>query len=122
MHKVSPAVAEHYHWGEGADGWHLVKTDSLSVIQERMPANSHEQMHCHQYATQFFYILKGEAVMRFLQESVLLKAGEGILIEPERYHQMCNESTGELHFTVTSTPPSHGDRALLSSTKGLTQG
>ena len=26
---------EHYNWGEACDGWHLLKTDSLSVIQEK---------------------------------------------------------------------------------------
>ena len=121
MTKVSQATAEHYYWGEGADGWHLVKTDTLSVIQERMPAGTKEQMHCHHNAAQFFYVLAGEATMKFEQGRVQLVAGEGLYIEPGRYHQMCNDSTGIVDFIVTSTPPSHGDRLLLHSTTGLTE-
>jgi hypothetical protein len=40
--------AEHYIWGEGCDGWHLVQPDSLSVFQERMPPGCSEKMHLHQ--------------------------------------------------------------------------
>jgi hypothetical protein len=32
--------AENYKWGNNCDGWHLLKSDSLSVIQERMPAGT----------------------------------------------------------------------------------
>jgi hypothetical protein len=28
--------AEHYNWGPGCDGWHLLKDPELSVIKERM--------------------------------------------------------------------------------------
>jgi hypothetical protein len=29
---VDTANAEHYEWGDKCDGWHFVKTDSLSII------------------------------------------------------------------------------------------
>jgi len=32
--------AEHYLWGDNCDGWHLLKTDSLSIIQENMPPDT----------------------------------------------------------------------------------
>lgn len=35
--KISKANAEHYLWGGDCDGWHLVKSQGLSVIHERMP-------------------------------------------------------------------------------------
>lgn len=44
--------ASHYAWGKGCDGWHLVNTPELSVIQERMPAGTAEQRHRHQDARQ----------------------------------------------------------------------
>ena len=34
---IDRGTAEHYTWGDGCDGWHLVKGADLSVIQERMP-------------------------------------------------------------------------------------
>jgi quercetin dioxygenase-like cupin family protein len=63
MAAVSTANAAHYHWGQSCDGWHLLATDDLSVIEERMPPGSVEQRHRHAYARQFFYVLDGEAVL-----------------------------------------------------------
>ncbi len=51
--------AEHYTWGDQCDGWPLLRTDSLSVIQERMPPGTGEQFHYHERAQQLFYILSG---------------------------------------------------------------
>jgi len=36
MTVISTDNAEHYIWGDGCDGWHLVKTSTLSVIKERI--------------------------------------------------------------------------------------
>lgn len=55
--------AEHYVWGEVNDGWHLVKRDDLSVIEERIQPGAAEVRHYHQKARQFFYVLAGELTM-----------------------------------------------------------
>jgi hypothetical protein len=34
---ISRETAEHYVWGGTCDGWHLVRSLELSIIQERMP-------------------------------------------------------------------------------------
>ena len=60
---VDRSNIEHYLWGTGCDGWHLLKQDSLSIIMERVPAGESEQPHSHTFSRQFFYILTGEAVM-----------------------------------------------------------
>jgi len=60
---VSAEAAEHYRWGEVCDGWHLVRSEGLSVIEERMPAGAREQRHFHTKARQFFYVLEGELTM-----------------------------------------------------------
>ena len=110
---ISTENAEHYTWGSGCDGWHLVKSDSLSVIQERMPPGTSEVKHYHQKARQFFYILAGEATMEIDRETFQLKANEGVEIPPFVAHQMRNDSSNDLIFTVTSVPKSHGDRVVV---------
>jgi hypothetical protein len=55
---VSVANGEHYTWGGICDGWHLLRAEGLSVIEERMPAGTFEQRHFHQQARQFFYVLE----------------------------------------------------------------
>jgi mannose-6-phosphate isomerase-like protein (cupin superfamily) len=107
---ISKSAAEHYIWGKGCDGWHLVKNPQLSVIQGRMPAGTAEVRHFHRHAQQFFYMLAGEAVMEVDGRSLVLTAGDGIWIPAGTPHQMKNESGDEVHFLVISQPPSHGDR------------
>jgi mannose-6-phosphate isomerase-like protein (cupin superfamily) len=107
---ISKATAEHYTWGNGCDGWHLVKNPQLSVIQERMPPRTAEVRHFHHHAQQFFYVLAGDAVLEVDGRTMVLSAGEGIWIPAEISHQMRNDSVDEVHFLVISHPPSHGDR------------
>lgn len=82
MSVVSTDNAEHYLWGDGCDGWHLLKDPSLSVIQERVPPGKSEQVHRHAVARQFFYILEGRAEMRRADEVFVLSAGQGIEVPP----------------------------------------
>jgi mannose-6-phosphate isomerase-like protein (cupin superfamily) len=107
---ITKATAEHYTWGAQCDGWHLLKSPELSVIQERMPPGTAEARHLHHRAQQFFYILSGEALMDVDSRSIVLTAGEGIRIPAGVAHQMMNDSADEVHFLVISQPPSHGDR------------
>ena len=107
---VSTATADHYVWGEVCDGWHLVRTENLNVIEERMPPGAEEQRHWHERARQFFYILEGELTMRFDDRAVILKSRQGIEIAPETAHQATNASNADVRFLVISQPRSHGDR------------
>jgi mannose-6-phosphate isomerase-like protein (cupin superfamily) len=107
---ISKESAEHYTWGAQCDGWHLLKSPDLSVIQERMPPGTAETRHFHHRAQQLFYILAGKAVMRLAGHSIVLTAGEALRIPPGVPHQMRNDSADEVHFLVISQPPSHGDR------------
>lgn len=106
--------SEHYIWGENGDGWHLVKTSSLSVIQEIMPAGSSEKRHYHEHAQQFFYILKGTATFEVEGETYEISQGQGFHILPKRTHRILNLLNEPLEFIVTSEPKSHGDRIELS--------
>ena len=56
--------AEHYKWGESSDGWHLLKSDNLSVIEENVPPCEKEIRHVHVRAQQFFYVLEGISQIR----------------------------------------------------------
>lgn len=110
--KINSANAEHYSWGNSCDGWHLLKTDSLSIIQERMPSNTFENRHYHHYSQQFFFILSGEATFEIEGIIHVLQAGEGIYIAPLKKHKVSNEALADLHFLVISQPKSHGDKSF----------
>ena len=107
---VSIANAEHYLWGDGCDGWHLLQRSDVSVIQERVPAGAREVMHHHSLARQFFFILDGEGTLLIDGREVTLPRGCGLEVPPGVQHQFCNRSAADVRFLVVSVPPSHGDR------------
>lgn len=111
---ISAANAEHYKWGGSAgtecDGWHLVRTPELSIIEEVMPAGASETRHSHVHARQFFFVLEGELTLEVEHQNFVMRAGEGIEVSPGQAHQAINRSQASVRSVVTSQPPSHGDR------------
>jgi mannose-6-phosphate isomerase-like protein (cupin superfamily) len=110
LRRTSKESAEHYLWGDGCDGWHLLKRDDVSVIQERVPPHKSETAHIHKVSRQFFFILEGEATIAFEMRKIILTKHQGIEIAPGTPHQFCNESSADVSFLVISVPKSHGDR------------
>jgi quercetin dioxygenase-like cupin family protein len=60
---ISKAFAPHYTWASICDGWSLVDTPGLSVVEERVPPGAEDVRHYHNQARQFFYVLSGTAVL-----------------------------------------------------------
>lgn len=110
MSVVSCDNAQHYVWGHGCDGWHLAKSEALSVIQERVPPGATETPHTHARAEQFFFVLSGDATIISEGVTHLIKPQHGLHVPAGQYHQLRNDGATDLHFIVISTPPSHGDR------------
>ena len=107
---VSTASAEHYEWGEHCDGWHLLRNDGLSVIQEQMPPGTSEQRHRHAKARQFFYVLTGTLTLEMEGTSHSLAAGSGIDVPPGAAHTASNPGPDAVTFLVVSQPPAQNDR------------
>ncbi len=108
--KKTKQNSEHYKWGDNCDGWHLVKSENLSVIEELMPPNTQEQRHYHVKSEQFFRVLKGIASFEIEDNVIELRVGEGMHVLPKQKHSIKNEGSENLEFLVISQPPSHGDR------------
>lgn len=106
--------AEHYVWGEGCDGWHLLKQPGLSVIYERVPSGVSEVRHYHERATQFFFVLSGIAVLEVEGVFHRLLPQQGIAVAARQPHQLRNESSEDVLFLVISAPATH---ALLGQQK-----
>jgi mannose-6-phosphate isomerase-like protein (cupin superfamily) len=101
---------QHYTWGGNCEGWNLVDEETVSVKQERMPAGSREEVHYHQKAQQFFYILKGCASFYIEGLCTELAAGEGIRITAGQKHRVLNNTTEDLEFILCSHPSTLHDR------------
>jgi mannose-6-phosphate isomerase-like protein (cupin superfamily) len=107
--------AEHYTWpsaisAQPCDGWHLHRSENLSIIEERMPPGTAEKRHLHQRTTQFFYVLAGELTIELDGEVHRLTPLTGLTIPAQTAHQVSNRSGEDARFLVISQPPSHGDR------------
>lgn len=111
--KTTRETSEHYTWGQNCDGWHLLKSGTLSIIQEKMPAGTEEILHFHHKSQQFFYILSGIASFELEGKTIEVRANEGLHIEPFQKHKIKNVSNTELHFLVISEPKAHGDRTNI---------
>ncbi len=113
MKILSQENAEHYTWGAACDGWHLLKSNGLSVIQERVPPGGAEVSHYHQLSHQFFFVLAGEATIEVGGDTFLIKPQQGISVPPTVPHRLRNQGREALSFIVVSAPMSHGDRVLV---------
>lgn len=107
---ISRDTAEHYTWGDGCDGWHLVRMPQLSVIHERMPPGASEARHLHQRARQFFFALVGAATLEIAGQRHTLAPHTGAEVPPGVPHQLLNLSAEPIEFLVISQPPTSGDR------------
>src|SRR6266516_5094371 len=110
---ISKHDSEHYVWGKGCDGCHLLRSAELSIIHERMPPGPSEVRHFHRATRQFFFILSGAATVEFDDKREILRGHEGTEVPPGVPHQMFNESQHDVEFLVISQPPSDGDRVRL---------
>ena len=107
---VSTKNGKHYAWGGNCDGWHLVASEDLSVIQEQVPEGASEIRHLHNKAEQFFYVLSGIATLEVDGIVYELHPNEGFHVSAGIAHTLSNQHKGDLKFLVVSTPPSHSDR------------
>lgn len=110
---IDTSTAEHYVWGNVCDGWHLLKSPDLSVIQEHVLAGAGEIKHYHSKAQQFFYVLSGVASLEFDGYAQQVCAGQGIHIPAGVPHRFANHSQTGVSFLVVSSPSTAGDRTNL---------
>ncbi len=99
---ISTKTADHYNGAAisapTTDGWHLVKTPDLSVIEELMPPGTCERRHYHLHARQFFYVLDRDLTLEIDGQDFVLQSGEGIEIAPGQPHQAFNRSAAPVRM------------------------
>jgi mannose-6-phosphate isomerase-like protein (cupin superfamily) len=110
---IDKQIAEHYTWGNNCDSWILANTEELSIKQESMPPDTKEQLHFHNYAQQFFFILKGSATFYIEDEKIIVLEQKGLLINPKTKHFIANETHEQLDFLVISQPSTNKDRITI---------
>lgn len=115
MKVVDQNNSEHYRWGGHCDGWHLLKSDGLSVIEELVPPGHGEVRHFHRVSQQFFYVLSGAIVLELDGAHYDVQAGSGMHVPANMPHQLMNRSDGDARFLVISQPKSHADKHMTNN-------
>jgi mannose-6-phosphate isomerase-like protein (cupin superfamily)/GNAT superfamily N-acetyltransferase len=101
---------EHFSWGIGNDGWHILKSNDLSVMLERMNPGTQEVIHCHPIAQQVFYILSGVADFEIEGKAEKLLANQFIHVPRKKLHKISNIQNEDLKFLVISEPFAQDER------------
>jgi quercetin dioxygenase-like cupin family protein len=107
---VSRSSAPHYTWASVCDGWRLINTPGLSVVEERGPPGAEEVRHYHDQARQFFYVLSGTAILETEGSEHRISTGSGIEVAPGVRHKFMNRSEEDVAFLVISAPSTRADR------------
>jgi len=110
---ISKDNAACYTWGDNCSSWVLSDSLNLSVKQELMPACTREQLHYHQQATQFFFVINCVATFYIEDQKIEVKEQEGITIERNQKHFVVNNGTDPIEFLVISQPSTQYDRINL---------
>ena len=103
-------TSEHYRWGEVCDGWRLLESPDLSVIQERIPPGAGEVRHYHDRARQVFFVLDGELQIELGDQHFRLAARDSLEVPPGAEHRVRNTGDVDAAFLVMSAPTTRGDR------------
>jgi len=100
---------EAYTWGDNCKGWTFIDS-SVSVKQESMPVGTKGKKHYHEKASQYFFILKGQATFEI--EGGIVEAGVQKLVEikPLQKHLISNNGEEDLEFILFSNPSTSNDR------------
>jgi len=109
----SLADAHHYTWGDNCEGWILHNTGEMSLIQEKMPPGTTEELHYHEKSDQIFYILEGAAQFETMTSHRSLLPEQSVLVPKRTLHKISNDNNMELRFLVYSMPHSHGDKISI---------
>lgn len=113
-HLVIRSKADSYSWGKNCHAINLVDEENISIKEELIPPGESETVHLHEYASQFFYILSGQAHFVINGSVHEVTAGNGIWVKNGDQHKISNKSTENLVFLVTSNPPVNQDRLEIT--------
>ncbi|MCB1090198.1 MAG: cupin domain-containing protein [Verrucomicrobiae bacterium] len=81
-----------------------------SLAEASLPAGGATQRHYHRAAEEIYFILDGQGTMEIDGETRKVRPGDGVLIPPGAWHQICADEGTPVRFLCCCAPPySHDD-------------
>jgi mannose-6-phosphate isomerase-like protein (cupin superfamily) len=97
-------------------GWYTGPWDSSLDISIGYANEGVDEPHLHHRIAEVYCIARGTAQMRVNRETVLLRAGEAIVVEPGEAHTFVSTSPDYFHFVI-QVPGLVGDEARRDKVK-----
>jgi mannose-6-phosphate isomerase-like protein (cupin superfamily) len=91
-------------------GWFAGPWDSDLAVSVGFASAGIDEPHVHSEVTEIYLVARGTSSMRVERETVALRAGDALVVEPGEAHTFLASSEDYLHFVV-HTPGLAGDAA-----------
>jgi mannose-6-phosphate isomerase-like protein (cupin superfamily) len=91
-------------------GWYVGPWNADLVVSVGYANEGIDEPHVHQRITEIYMVARGASEIRVEQETVALKAGDTIVVEPGEAHTFLSNSPEYLHFVI-HTPGLTGEEA-----------
>lgn len=90
----------------------LVAGPQHSLAYVIIPPQAASRKHYHPQAEESYYVVSGVGRMEIEGQTVMLGAGDSVLIEANEWHQIWCAGTENLVFVVTCVPPWEAGNAV----------
>ena len=99
-----------------AKGWYAGPWDSHLDISIGYANEGVDEPHLHERMTEIYFMARGTVEMRVETETVVLGAGEVIIVEPGEAHTFLSSSPDHFHFVIQA-PGLVGEEARRDKVK-----
>ena len=96
-------------------GWYTGPWNSDLVVSVGFANKGIDEPHVHSAMTEIYLVVRGYAAIRLEQQTIQLKAGDMLIVEPGEAHTFLSNSPDYHHF-VLHTPALVGEEARLEKT------
>lgn len=94
-------------------GWYLGSWNSDLKIAIGYASTGINEPHVHAQISEIYLIARGTSEMRVEQETIILQAGDVLLLQPGEAHTFLSSSPDYFHF-VLHAPSLAGDKSAVS--------
>jgi mannose-6-phosphate isomerase-like protein (cupin superfamily) len=91
----------------------LISGQIMMVNWSRLPGDSSFQRHYHEDMQEVFVLINGHIQMTIDAESVEMKFGDTVIVEPREIHQMKNLLDSDAEYVVFGVSTGHGGQTVV---------
>lgn len=94
------------------EGWHLRDGGFPIQVGTKSGATPFSGPHLHKTMAEYFFLLEGEIRLRVNDETILVRRGDLVVVEPGEAHEVLH-ATSDARILLLMPPPVENDRVEL---------